>query len=147
MLPRRKLRELTSVGQHFRDESLAFGNPLDFDRDALHRALDAFESLGDVGGNRGRRRTPTFYAPRPRAHERKEHNAEHAEHDRGHHHVFGHGEFPREASGRGSAPASARSESSLVRKRWFSEMRSTSIATESIARSMRSIRSAFSCGT
>src|SRR5665647_2087856 len=119
---------LASVGQHFRDESLAFGNPLDFDRDALYRALDAVEALGDVGGNRGRRRAPTFYAPRPRAHERKEHNAEHAKDDRNDQHVFGHGEFLLEASGRGSAPASARSESSLVRKRWFSEMRSISIA-------------------
>src|ERR1035437_3516152 len=82
MLHRRKLRELTAVGQYPRDESLAFGNPLDFDRDALYRALDAFEALGDVGRNRGRRHAPTFYAPRPGTHERKEHSAQHAKDDR-----------------------------------------------------------------
>src|ERR1035437_7476991 len=125
MLHRRQLRELTAVGQYFRDESLAFGNPLDLDRDALHRAFDPLETFGDVGGNRGRRRAAALDAPRPGARERKEHQAQHAEYDRYDEEVLSHGEFSRDDPGRGSAPAgcSPRSASSLVRKRWFSILR------------------------
>src|ERR1019366_320177 len=127
--------------------SLAFGNPLNLDGDTLDGAFDSLQAVGEVGRNRCRRRAAALDAPRPSARERKEHQAQHAEYDRYDEEVLSHGEFSRDDPGRGSAPAfarSPRSESSLVRKRWFSEMRSTSIATESIARSMRSIRSADS---
>src|ERR1035437_9395251 len=133
MLHRRQLRELTAVGQYFRDESLAFGNPLDLDRDALHRAFDPLETFGDVGGNRGRRRAAALDAPRPGARERKEHQAQHAEYDRYDEEVLSHGEFSRDDPGRGSAPAgcSPRSASSLVRKRWFSILRAHALTSTS----------------
>src|ERR1035437_2470760 len=148
MLRRRELWNLGAIGEHLRDEPLALRNALDLDGDALDRALDALEARGDVGGHRRRRRAAALQTPSPRAHEWKEHHAGYAEHDRDDHHVLGHGVLPRDSVARGGAAADAspRSASSLVRKRWFSDMRSTSRAIASIPRSMRSMRSPVSGG-